>query len=779
MNSNNDENKLEPLYPKYSNAYHKRYVNHLEDALKDYKNHNIALSGPFGSGKSSILEKVYERHRSKTVKVSLALLASNASVQGNADSMNEASSSNAERTLSVNVNERFEEAEPLNNILQKEIVKQLLYSVDSTKLPRSRFHGIKSVPWLKLFAASLFSGVVGAVLFMAFGWYSNLKNVLLGIDFPVIDEIVNQINKLDPSKFAITSEEFLCSLLVVLCSIGIGILFYLNIGRLSLKGMRIGEAELNFDNSDSSDPYFERYLDEIVYFFKSTGKRIVIFEDLDRFSDSAIFDSLRELNLILNAGAMTKNWHGEFRNWYRPVQFVYAIKDNIFPDQIGHDSKGTVPFSRAKFFDVIISVVPFISHENAYRIAMNLFKKDLPELDEEVLAIACKHIPDERTLTNIHNEYISYSEEFCSAYKRIFHKKLLSNKTDGSRIDASGKHFKEITFGDNETGLSYSKLLGFLIYKNVYVTDAVKLQNRNSGLDKLYNDYCEIRDSNMKLLSQKVNDLQKRYSAIGDKSDSQYAQQLHDELCDVIQKCFNRPILQLLIRWSIGEHSEAFDDKTISVPDFWKKFLDLGNDTKIQIDTVDQYGRQNFLLFLTKIQLNGLLHKNLKIFTWEKDKQNKLLDQIESLVKQQEILAVADFDYFMAHDTWKTKTGCSLDECVSKYFKINSRLISDLIKNGYLAQDYALYFTVPDSGITPEARDFMYHVIDLNQVGGNKTFRFGLGEEGAKDAVKSMELRKIDFADPMTYDIDILDYLFDKQNKKNIASLPDKEDYNE
>ena len=73
--------ELKPLYPQYDESSHASYVQRLEKALEgnDNKLHNIALSGVYGSGKSSILEKVVkdlEKERSHTTRtISLAPLA--------------------------------------------------------------------------------------------------------------------------------------------------------------------------------------------------------------------------------------------------------------------------------------------------------------------------------------------------------------------------------------------------------------------------------------------------------------------------------------------------------------------------------------------------------------------------------------------------------------------------------------------------------------------------------------------------------------------------------
>ena len=101
----------------------------------------------------------------------------------------------------------------------------------------------------------------------------------------------------------------------------------------------------------------------------------MIFEDLDRFDDPQIFDSLRELNTLINTSA---HWCDKKRT----LRFIYAIKDSLF-EQLGAESKtdesvdenaksrvdvATAAVRRAnrtKFFEIVIPIVPFISYRNA------------------------------------------------------------------------------------------------------------------------------------------------------------------------------------------------------------------------------------------------------------------------------------------------------------------------------------------------------------------------------------------------------------------------------
>lgn len=49
---------------------------------------------------------------------------------------------------------------------------------------------------------------------------------------------------------------------------------------------------------------FDKYLDEILYYFEISRRDIVVFEDLDRFDNVEIFETLRALNTLLNGSAL-------------------------------------------------------------------------------------------------------------------------------------------------------------------------------------------------------------------------------------------------------------------------------------------------------------------------------------------------------------------------------------------------------------------------------------------------------------------------------------------
>ena len=70
--------------------------------------------------------------------------------------------------------------------------------------------------------------------------------------------------------------------------------------KISIKG---NDIEL----LSESTSYFDKYLNEILYLFEKNKSDNYIFEDIDRFEDVEIFEQLRELNKIINLRLNNKN----------------------------------------------------------------------------------------------------------------------------------------------------------------------------------------------------------------------------------------------------------------------------------------------------------------------------------------------------------------------------------------------------------------------------------------------------------------------------------------
>lgn len=454
--------ELKPLYPQYDESSHSPYVKRLEKALQgeDTKIHNIALSGVYGSGKSSILEKVVkdlEEERPYTTRtISLAPLAAQLKEQDDKknDSVSDKDKSTSKQPSGATP--KSSNNSSITNLIQKEIIKQLLYGTDPEKIPASHFHKMNEIGLGKQILSSLAFGMLLLFILNIYQWpYSYIQKPLTWLPIPTsITKILAEI------------------VIICLLSIATFALFHYFGTRIHLAKIDVGTAGITL--GENSDSYFDQYLDEIIYIFEKTGIRTVFFEDLDRFQDAQIFDSLRELNQILNNDPKLQHTESTIQKISQrlhfshsakeknsqsstPIQFVYAIHDAIFSNQyvsadaqIANQESLAHSFSRAKFFDIIIPVVPFVSASNSYQIALETLEDVLDANDPQMinlLELVADTIPDKRTWINIRNEFIIYKEQLFNPER-------------------------------TNLGLSPVKLLAVLIYKNCYLDDAVKIAKR-------------------------------------------------------------------------------------------------------------------------------------------------------------------------------------------------------------------------------------------------------------------------------------------------------------
>lgn len=358
--------KNQPLLPELISKDDDAYpvVEDLNEALKvafeQKKIRNIALTGPYGSGKSSILETLITNllKERKPLHISLATLR----VDDTADELEKSSRSSKER-------EEAEEA--LNRKIEYSILQQLIYHEKARTVPNSRFRRILHMSSKRLCLYSC--GVVGFILAFLIAFEPSWAR---------IETLYSWLNwgqwNVIPDIFAV-----LYMLAVVGLAVWKLIPNYAN-SKLYKFSLKDGSIELNEDTS-----IFNRHLEEILYFFQATKYDIVIIEDLDRFGTSKIFLKLRELNFLLNESNVIG----------RHIVFLYAVKDDIFKDE-----------ERTKFFDYISIVIPVINPSNSKAklkkaLAERGFTEDFPDNDLSEIAF---FIQDMRILKNIANEFAQY-----------------------------------------------------------------------------------------------------------------------------------------------------------------------------------------------------------------------------------------------------------------------------------------------------------------------------------------------------------------------------------
>jgi len=352
------------------------YEQTLNWAFQNERVKNIALSGPYGSGKSSIIETYLRKHedvRNSALKVSLA---SFTSIEMKLNGIN----SNEKREEKIEISE--EEVE-------KAILKQLFYAVSPEKIPLSRYRRVHTPSKLDSLKAWLKVLLVVVIIVVAINPNIN-GNLLL-----IFDKFSN--NHLH--TLARSAE-------ILIVSSAISGAVYLSL-KNNFSRIQISEIDLLSRLSIKSDgekeeSVFNRNLDEIIYYLENTKYRTVFFEDLDRLGNTRVFIHLRELNQLLNNNHTVVG---------KPIRFIYAVRDTIFTAE-----------DRTKFFDFIIPVIPVISSANSSAVFLEklslvdkrIFAKDKNRKNTSafrdfVLDIG-PFISDMRTLNNVCNDFLIYQK---------------------------------------------------------------------------------------------------------------------------------------------------------------------------------------------------------------------------------------------------------------------------------------------------------------------------------------------------------------------------------
>ena len=380
MNENQSEETQiitqESLQPQRIRKEDKTYqsVLDIEERLQKGDATNIALTGPYGSGKSSILitlEEDFPNHH--YLNISLATLKpSDAIVDKGNDEKN--ARGKGDEISKFN----------LDRLIEYSILQQLIYKEKQEVLPNSRFKRIFHLTGKKVclitvavILAMLATIIVFEPSFLRVEWLCNL----FGKEW---------INMAGDSVCILYLLWFVYKAIAMIVPA-------VSNSRLNKLNLKDGEIEIVENTS-----IFNKHLDEILYFFEKTDYNVVLLEDLDRFDSTDIFLKLRELNLLLNESKVIE----------RKIFFIYAVRDDMFQDA-----------ERVKCFDYITTVIPVINRSNAKdKLKEELMKRGVTEIADSHLQKIGFFLYDMRLLKNIANEYVQYKEKVS---KGISSEKLL------------------------------------------------------------------------------------------------------------------------------------------------------------------------------------------------------------------------------------------------------------------------------------------------------------------------------------------------------------------
>lgn len=372
---NDNKNSLEDLSPVIVKDG-SIYIDSLFWALKNKNVKNIAMTGSYGSGKSSILKTFKEKHPEfEYLNISLATFD---------DLFVE------DQPLPKPKSDKYEE---MSKRIELSILQQMLYVEKSNTIPNSRFQKIKNLKKHSLFINTLFCLII--VLSYLFLFHNKLITELKCIRFYFFESENCEFNF---KIFEILSVIFLLLGAFYIVKNFVRAISDFKFSKINFKG----DVELNREVSDNS--ILNKNLDEIIYFFERTNYNVVVIEDLDRFNEPEIFTKLREINLLLNISKQIN----------RHIVFIYALKDEMFKNG-----------DRTKFFDFILPIIPVINSSNSYNYLAEKLKDQ--NIDKNLLYDISLYIDDMRLLKNIINEYKIYYDKLSKETEiQLISNKLLS-----------------------------------------------------------------------------------------------------------------------------------------------------------------------------------------------------------------------------------------------------------------------------------------------------------------------------------------------------------------
>ena len=345
----------------------------LHWAISNPKIKNIALTGPYGAGKSSIINSYLKQYpKCKAIGLSLATFDGRSwdKVQQLFDEHKYDDAHKAKKA--------FEDE------LERGILKQLFYKVDAVKIPLSRYR--------KLHHVNLWKYIIG-IIFLVIA-------IISGIYLLFPDEVVSVFTTYRDG-IASFKEAIARFLAFVIALLGVGYIIRYITSKFTIKEISVGDISAQGEEN-SDDSVFNRNIDEMLYFFERTKYNVVFIEDLDRFNSTSIFIKLREINTILNQYDVIKK-RGK-------ITFVYAVRDDLFQEET----------ERTKFFDFLIPVIPVINSTNSGEVMRNLLgmgeqrkdDKEYPEHDvsQKFVTLVSPYIGDMRILISIINEFWIYKK---------------------------------------------------------------------------------------------------------------------------------------------------------------------------------------------------------------------------------------------------------------------------------------------------------------------------------------------------------------------------------
>lgn len=367
LDEKNNKEYRELLAPRILEPGDEHYsaVEELRFALSKSECKNIAITGIFGSGKSSVINTyISQLPRCKQRRV-LRLSLSNFCDEKCRPKVTHTKSSNEE----------------YENRIEFKIFQHIFYKANQRKTRQTHYSRISHLSILHAVGIAL--GIVALIVAIGVLCWPNCGQLLM---YKVW--YANELKCLlcpgrDVWMFWIA--------IVYLFIVIVYVLAYLlrRFHHTDISKIKTSHVELQFTDKDES--FFNSKLNELLYFIKAGGYDLVVFEDLDRINNPhQLFLKLREINILLNESDY-------YIRHSLGVKFVYAILDDVFTGEV-----------RTKCFDYILPIIPVVDSYNSGDYLITKYSNLFQNIKKQDLLVLGMYINGKRAISNIINEFLSY-----------------------------------------------------------------------------------------------------------------------------------------------------------------------------------------------------------------------------------------------------------------------------------------------------------------------------------------------------------------------------------
>ncbi|BDZ42451.1 hypothetical protein GCM10025865_17500 [Paraoerskovia sediminicola] len=363
------------------------------------------------------------------------------------------------------------------------------------------------------------------------------------------------------------------------------------------------------------------------------------------------------------------------------MKFIYALRDSVFErlgtaQDTGLDDAAEQEVKRAnrtKFFDLVIPMVPFITHRNA----RDLMVEEMAGtgVSPELTDLAARHVADKRLIVNMRNEYDVFADRLLGRPSTV-------------------------------PGLDEDRLFAMILYKSVHMGDFEAIRFGTSKLDLLHTHWQDLIETCVDALTGRSQALAQQLAdldAVAARSERLGARLWHVCLAGVPRA--NQ--VQIVVR------GNAYDFEGVKTPAFWRSVI------KGQQTVEFRNSRYSFSHAMKFEELQLVLGEGLDAERWTRQ------DRAQLMRKQAAIPAKL---MFLRHHSWqeiyaRPEFTAEIDpEHGPESFRgltdrlLGSDLARDLVAGGFVNDYFALYISMYyGRHLRRDALNFIVHALDQGE----------------------------------------------------------------